>query len=463
MIKYLFIITLFLYVLTEIFPSMQLSYVLSILCMVIIVSTLFYVKRFVKILGIVFLLIGALMLFTSGASWKTYIISFGPMLNLLTLFSIIPILAIPIQIGNYAGGIQELVNRKLKNSGHLYMLTSGISYFLSIFMNLATLPMTYHSMKPALQVFSLQSTGRFMSRAITRGFAMPLLWAPVTPIVGIVIEMTGVSWSTMLPYLLPLSIAGLLLDWFLAGRAASKLGSEKLAGSASANEIATTIEVSGKSLQSPKRIGQILVAILIFNICIAIFDYVFHLSFLILVALLVIPFAFCWSFLLKKGREFLTGLQIHTNTYLYKMKDQFFIFLSAGFFISAMQFSGTDHRLNEMFVVFKGLVGIEMFLLMIPVIPLILAFTGLHPAVALALLAETLDPTQLGISPQILTVSMLGGAVSAFLMGPYNATIGLMSGIINESPFKISNWNAPFTVLYLLLVMVYLIILNVFI
>src|SRR5690606_21059382 len=130
-----FIATLFLYVLTEVFPNFRIPYVLSILCLIIIVSTVFYVKRFVQILGLVFLLIGVLMLYRSGASWETYILSFGPMLNLLTLFSIIPILAIPIQIGNYAGGIQELVNRKLKNSGHLYMLTSGISYFLSIFMN----------------------------------------------------------------------------------------------------------------------------------------------------------------------------------------------------------------------------------------------------------------------------------------------------------------------------------------
>ncbi|NSL53097.1 hypothetical protein [Calidifontibacillus erzurumensis] len=462
MIKYLFLITLSLYVFTEVFPNFQLPYVLPVLCLIIVLSTILYVKTFVKILGSFFLLIGVLLLYTSGASLESYLLSFGPMLNLLTLFSIIPILAIPIQIGNYSSGIQELVNRKVKNTGHLYMLTSGISYFLSIFMNLATLPMTYHSMKPALQVFSLKNAGRFMSRAITRGFAMPLIWAPVTPILGIVIEMTGVSWSGMLPYLLPLSIAGLLLDWLLAKKAASNSGSAKLKSFQSTNEIAATAEESEK-IKSPKRIIQILIAIFIFNICIAIVDRIFHFNFIILVALLVMPFAFCWSLMLKKGKEFLAGLKHHVNSYMYKMSDQFFIFLSAGFFISAMQFSGVDHRLNEIFVKFQGIIGIELFLLVIPVIPLILAFTGLHPAVALALLAETLDPAHLGISPQILTVSMLSGAVSAFLMGPYNATIGLMSGIINENPFKISNWNAVFTILYLLLVMGYLMILNIFI
>ena len=39
---------------------------------------------------------------------------------------------------------------------------------------------------------------------------------------------------------------------------------------------------------------------------------------------------------------------------------------------------------------------------------------------------------------------MLGGAVTAFLMGPFNGTIGLMSSIINESPFKISELECTF-------------------
>jgi hypothetical protein len=453
MLKYSFALSIALYLLTTIFDQLQIDFLLSIICFVIVFSTIFFVKRLVMGLGIFFLSVGFFLLFISDANYMDFLLSFGPMLNLLTLFALIPILALPIRLGNYAESIQVLVRKRVKTSGHLYAMTSGISYFFSIFMNLATLPMTYYSMKPALDIFPLKNKERFMSRAITHGFAMPLLWAPVTPIVGIVIEMTGVSWGSMLPYLLPLSIIGLLIDWFLGSRAskANKVLHEKQA----INETATAMEETVNKTHSARRILQIFVAIIIFNMVISLMEHMLPFSFIILVSLLVIPFALTWSVLLKKTKAFNFGLKEHFQTHLLKMKEQFFIFLAAGFFISAIKFSGTDQTFNVWISSFKDMIGSEVFLIFIPIIPLILAFTGLHPAVALALLAEALDPAVLGISPHILTVSMLGGAVTAFLMGPYNATIGLMSSIMDYSPFKISNWNATFTLIYLIVLMTY--------
>ena len=463
MMKYLLMISIFLYLITTIFPGIQIQYVISGLCMVIVLSTLFYVKWFVKGLGIVFLTLGIMMLATSDVDLEAYLLSFGPMLNLLTLFAIVPILALPIRLGNYQEGMQQLVNKKVKKSGHLYIMTSGVSYFLSIFMNIATLPMTYYSIKPTLNVFPLQNQERFLSRAIIHGFSMPLLWAPVTPIVGIVIEMNGVSWSSMLPYLIPFSIFGLLLDWVLGTRLSSKSSDKGMRYDSARNETAATIETSSGGLNKARRINQIFVAILIFNLLISLIDYFFQFSFLIMVSLLVIPFSLTWSFMLKKGKEFFTGLKEHIDNHLLKMKDQFFTYLSAGFLISAIQYSGTDQLLNGAVGQFKNLIGAEAFLLIIPIIPLILVFTGLHPAVTLALISGALDPTFLGISPHVLTVAMLGGAVTAFLVGPFNGTIGLMSSIINVSPFKISNWNAPFTIIFLVSLMLYLFILNLMI
>ena len=141
------------------------------------------------------------------------------------------------------------------------------------------------------------------------------------------------------------------------------------------------------------------------------------------------------------------------------MKDQFFIYLSAGFFISTIKVSHTDELLNNWISGVINVVGMEVFLIFLPLIPLGLAFLGLHPAVSLSLMAGALNPSVIGISPHILTVAMLAGAVSAFLVGPYNATLGLMSNIIKESSYKVSNWNLSFTSLYIGFVMVYLFIL----
>lgn len=111
---------------------------------------------------------------------------------------------------------------------------------------------------------------------------------------------------------------------------------------------------------------------------------------------------------------------------------------------------------------FINFAGVEIFLILLPLIPLALAFLGLHPAVSLALMTEGLNPEVVGISPHILTVAMLAGAVSAFLVGPYNATLGLMSSIVKESSYKVSNWNLSFASIYIGCVMLYLFILQLF-
>ena len=456
MLRFLFLFVIILYLISTLFPVLKIGWLLSVICLVIIVMTIGSVKKLVRILGSCFLLLGGWLLWQSGADWQNYILSFGPMLDLLTLFSLVPILGIPIKIGDYNESLKTIIQKRVKTTGQLYMLTSGISYFFSIFMNLATLPMTYYSMKPALPYFPIKDKNRFMSRAITRGFAMPLLWAPVTPIVGIVVTMTGVSWVSILPYVIPLSIMGLLIDWKLG----QKKSSQKMVVP-NQNELAATIE--GSHSQSPKRVLHILFAILIFNLMMSFLEATFDLSFVILVSILVIPFSLTWSLMIQKGKEYTVQLFDQLKAVSVTMKDQFFIFLCAGFFISTIQISKSNEVLNHWVLILVDVIGTEVFMLLLPLIPLALAFIGLHPAVSLSLVAGSLDPGVIGISPHLLTVSMLIGAVSSFLVGPYNATLGLMSNILKESSFKISNWNLSFTTLYVGFSLIYLLMLNLFI
>ncbi|NWQ44051.1 hypothetical protein MLOOGBEN_25445 [Bacillus sp. EB106-08-02-XG196] len=458
MLRFLFLFVIFMFLLSTLLPQLDFSVLLSILCLIIVCFTFFLAKRSVQILGGAFLLLGLTLLWTSGAQWHQYILSFGPMLDLITLFTLVPILGIPIKLGGYSGGIQTIIQKKVNNSGQLYIITSGISYFFSIFMNLATLPMTYYSIRPSLNMFSVENKERFMSRAITRGFAMPLLWAPVTPIVGIVISVTDVRWISILPYVIPLSILGLGMDWFIGARRSKKMHTS--VQDVSAHETAATIEQG--QINSPGRILQIFLAILIFVIAISIAESLFHYSFLILVSFLVIPFALVWSLFLKKGAEFGSQLMKHFHSFSISMKDQFFIFLSAGFFISTITVSHTNEWLNDWILTFINVAGVEIFMILLPLVPLAFAFLGLHPAVSLALMTGGLDISALGLNPHILTVAMLAGAVASFLVGPYNATLGLMSNLVKDTSYKVSNWNIAFTSFYIIVVMLYLVLLQVF-
>lgn len=456
MLRFILFSVILLYLLNVLLPTLHFGPLISALSLVIVLWTLFKAKRFVQLLGSTFLILGIVLLWKSGVSWQQYVLSFGPMLDLLTMFTLIPILGIPIKLGGYSTGIQTIIQKKIKNSGQLYMITSGISYFFSIFMNLATLPMTYYSIRPALDIIPVKNKERFMSRAISRGFAMPLLWAPVTPIVGIVITMTKVSWVSILPYVVPLSILGMGIDWYIGSRKSKIMVPHQI--NSAIHETAATLETSQPTRSG--RVIQILLAIIIFNVVISLVESWFPYPFLILISLMVIPFALAWSLFLKKGKEFGVHLYKHFQSFSVSMKDQFFIYLSAGFFISTINVSHTNVWLDSLVNKFIHFAGIEFFLILLPLIPLALAFLGLHPAVSLALMTEGLNPEGIGISPHILSVAMLAGAVSSFLVGPYNATLGLMSNIVKESSYKVSNWNLSFAGIYIGCVMLYLFVLQ---
>lgn len=152
----LFIAAIAAYLVSEIYPSEWLTWLQSGLSFVIIVVAFRSIKPFVQLLGTVFLSTGAILLAMSGASWTDYILGFGSMLNVLSLFVLIPMIALPIELGHYAVRVQAILYSKVQHSGTLYCITSLLSYILSSFMNLATLPMMYHSIQPSLQYYPIQ-------------------------------------------------------------------------------------------------------------------------------------------------------------------------------------------------------------------------------------------------------------------------------------------------------------------
>lgn len=460
----LFLVAIAAYLCSVLFPGALLDWLVSSVSLIIVAAVFRMVKPFIRMLGMIMLGIGLCLLLADHAGWQQYVLSFGRMLNVLSLFALIPLIAIPIELGQYALRVQVIIQRKVKSSGLLYSITSGLAYISSSFMNLASLPMMYQTMRPSIDLYPIGQKERFMSRSITHGFAMPTVWTPVTPIVGIVVEMTGVRWLHILPILIPFSIAGLAADCliahWIASRRRKRLGASAVEEASAARESGDYAEaLSAKAAQASHPL-QIVIAILAFNGLISVLEATSHAGFLLLVTLTVIPYAFVWAALIGKGRAFLKKSREKLPVHLLKMKDQFFIFLSAGFMISAIQTTGASGQINAALGTVMDLVGPQLFLLLIPLMPLGLAFLGLQPAVALALTAESMNPQALGVPPELTAVAMLTGAAAAFMMGPYNATASMMAGLIDKSSHKVSHWNAPFTAAYLGMALLLLLVLK---
>ncbi|WP_019122323.1 hypothetical protein [Brevibacillus massiliensis] len=461
----LFLTAIVAYLCSALYPSVLLDWLIAIVSLLIVFTVFRFAKRFVQVLGSLMLAIGIALLVLYGAPLPSYILCFGRMLNILSLFAFIPLIVIPIELGRYAVRVQAIIQQNVKHSGLLYAITSFMAFISSSFMNLAALPMVYQTMRPSVELFPISEKERFLSRSITHGFSMPTMWTPVTPIVGIVVEMTRVKWSHILPIVIPFSLLCVVVDCLMAF-AVAKRRQKQLAQSL-ISEMAAARECTGAAearLTAAEKAGhpvQILAAILIFNGLISVLESSAHVGFLLVVTLIVIPYAFLWSLLLGQGRAFIHSAKKKLPEQLLHMKDQFFIFLSAGYMISAVQSTGAGHVVNESLAMVKNAVGADVFILLIPLIPFTLAFLGLQPAVALALTAESMNPQALGVSVELMAIAMLTGAASAFLMGPYNATVAMMASLTKKSSYKLSRWNAPFTMTFLLMSMLLLIILKI--
>ncbi len=449
MLKMIYTLAIFFYILSSLFPVALFHNLMAIFAFLSVSCSLFYVRGPALIFGLLFLILGSFLLIFHHINPALFILAFGDMLQVLIVFALVPILSLPIQLGGYARDIQDMISQKLKRPTQLYSLTSILSYVFSSFMNLAALPITYYAIEPATCHYPILNKSRFLNRAITHGYAMPLLWAPVTPIVGVVLELTNASYTSVLPYLITLSFIGLGLDLVIGSFTSRIHQSIKSQSKQSQNETAAAIERSEQTSKRSYRFLHVIVAIFMLNICIALFEKWTPLSFLFLVSLLIIPLALCWCFILGQTRPFFTGLKDHFNHHLFKMKNQFFIFLSAGFFITTLHMTHTDQVISHWISEIVNFTGVTYFLLILPLIPLVLAFVGLHPAISLVLIAEAIHTNLAHVSPIIMTLTMLGGAIPAFLMGPYNGTLGLMSTIMNEKPTTLSNWNFIYTMVYL--------------
>lgn len=437
-----------------------LGYLLSFLSIAAILLSLPGANRLARNLSLLFLVSGNWMIWLQGTDPSEYLSAYGYMLHLLSLFAIIPLLAVPIQLGGYGKAIEHLLRLKVTTQQQLYRLISGFSFFLSSFMNLATLPMMYYSVKESVDPYPMQNRKQFISLGILHGFALPIMWTPVAPIVGVVFDLTGVSWSGMFPALLALSLGGLMLDWgivYLTGKKLFFLQTIPRSNDQIRREMAATLEETAfdgeKTRWAKRKLVKLGLIITFFILLIAVAERVSNLGMIMIIVLLILPFSAVWSALLGKGKPFLHKCLKHVTEQIPDMADQFSTYLSAGFFVKAMEISGYNHEVNQLVDGLHHIIGDHLFLSLIPLIPLLLAYTGMHPVVAISLMTESLDPSLLGISVEKLTLALLGGAVTAFLMGPFNATLGIMSAIVKESPLRLSSWNWPFTISFIALLL----------
>lgn len=414
-----------------------------------VVSALPSCGRAARLVSVMLLAGGIMFLWRAGTTWSAAAAAFGTMVPVVVLFAVIPVLALPVQLGGYGYGVAAVCRRRVRTPAQLYRVISGLSYFLSAFLNLATLPMVVTAVRDAVQQYRIARPNRFLASGVLHGFALPTLWSPVAPIVGFVLDQTGVSWIRLFPLLCGLSLLGLAWDWLRHaagvrwGRRAT-VASCAIADDAPDRGVSSVETAAAEADRSGRPLWEMVIAVGIFLGAVSVTSLVTGGSLTRTVAVLVVPFAAAWALAIGQGRGFWRALREYARVKLLRMANQTAVFVSAGFFATCLQQAGVDASLGEAVHRVADAIGPSGALALVLATPMAFAYAGMHPIVTLTLLLPAFRPDVVGLAPELLAAGLLCGAMATFVGGPFNATLGVMAALVNESPFALARRRLPF-------------------
>jgi hypothetical protein len=320
---------------------------------------------------------------------------------------------------------------------------TALAFVCGSFMSLAAVPIMMTSMEPVVESYPIENRQRFIAVSAICGYVLPILWTPMSGVVGVVLHALHVDWIELFPLLFALSVACLLGNWLVFYLIELRCRNRPARDNA--------MEASADIAPALQRLSRMLLAIVALVAGIVLLDSSLRLGLLAVVTVVAIPFAVAWSAAIGKGRAALAEVRAQLGSRLPRMADQFAIFLCAGFFSSAMHLSGHDHAANQLFLQLHAALGTKPFLLLMPLMALAASFIGLHPLVAIALLGEALQPEALGIAATPLCVALIGSAVLTYMLGPFSGTLGLVQSLNGVSTFRLGLWTAPYAIGYLVL------------
>lgn len=420
--------------------AVALSPLLSVLSLAAILVSLPAAGGVTRVLSLFFLAAGSWMLLRTGIGVAGYLGAYGQMAHLLALFAVLPVLSVPVRLGGYSEAIGALLRGRIAGVMQLDCLVTALAFLCGSFMSLAAVPIMMTSMEPVVDAYPIRDRKRFIAVSAICGYVLPILWTPVSGVVGVVLQAQRVDWLQLFPLLFALSAACLAANWvvfyFLELRGRNLPAARAAMG---AGDVAPALA----------KLARMLLAIVSLVAGIVLLDRWLRIGLLAAVTVVAIPFALAWSTAIGKGRASIGAVGAQLAQRLPRMADQFAIFLCAGFFSSAMHLSGYDHAANALFLHLHEALGTRPFLLLMPAMALAAAFLGVHPLVAIALLGESLKPEVLGIAVTPLSVALIGSAVLTYMLGPFSGTLGLVQSLNGVSTFRLGLWTAPYALTYL--------------
>ena len=363
---------------------------------------------------------GLLILSTPGSfDWTGAIIENS---GIVTLLITVPMLGAILHYDAYEAVIVSATSRFVTTGYRLYLTALGLTVLLTSIMSLAALPFIHQLLQPLAEKYRSD----VLDKALTRGFAFNLFWAPNLIGVAVVLRYVQISWQELVGVglwfsALVIVIAVLVGKYEIKNFQATRACQESVADYSAEQ----AVNPRGKILALITHVVVILLALTLLNTFLKKNIYVS-------VALVAVVVPFLIAMPLGKIRIYYEQLTHYRRDVLPAMSSEFMIFMTIGFFGYSLANSPLITWLQSHAAIFQGL-NPDLLCLCIIMTIMGLAIGGIHPIVSVSSLAIALVNIDIGLSALQLAISFITGYIMYLTLSPFSSAVMVLAGISGQN------------------------------
>lgn len=417
--------------------SDRLNYIVGLLAIVMVMVSYSRASKLFKILSGFFMLIGGGLYLTSAKSIVYLPVILTNNISLLALLAMLPWMNSVVRSGRFDRSINTLIGVNVSDLGKLYVRSSAITMTLAAFLNLSAATISQQVLKENLSHVDHEVKKSFISMSTLRGFSLALLWSPLEILLATSIVVTGVSYVSILPWLLLIAVIVFIIDvtW---GRYHFKKYSYEPKDKVK--------QTSTDHKKIARDIISLITALALFLSLVILIGNVFIPNFSLVVTLIIFPFSYIWAVILKRRKTFWTigwnNWKEKTNT----MQNFVVLFISLSLFSHSIADASILNAIQQPMLTIAHYPLIVFFLIQVTFI--FLSMFGIHPIATIGILGSVLATLLNVYNPLSIAIVLVTSAVATLTLGTYGLVVTLTALNLDLNPYRITYSNSIYALLY---------------
>jgi len=408
---------------------------------------------------LIFLVLGTSLLVATRQPFAEWITAVNSMTNTVAIIVVMQCVAIPVSMGRYDELICRWADVRVRTNKALFAFSTFVTHLLASFLNMGAIPLSINLMGRTIRSrMPQQYADQFIAVTVSRGYVLAALWAPPAINLYLVVQATGVPWSTLLLPGIILAILGFYLTYLLETRKGGALSSEGkrskpiVADNCSKQMRESDNEFSGKSYRWISQLDIALIHVVIIAVSIVGIVFIMEKAGIgqgytrIMVAGIIVTAV--WSISIYDKKKFLTAVEEYWDDGILKVRDMGPFFVAMGLFSRSLESSGILDMVSPLIRSAANWLGL-FSVAVLPFIMILLSIIGLHPFITIVMFGKILSSTTMQLPALSIAISLAVGGAAAYMISPFAGIIMSIARYTGARASQISvQWNGKYSLLF---------------